>query len=233
MPRRPAAPEDVLVTWNTYGNNAALATGFRRSIICEEAYIRRVKGERHFAIGLNGHNGQGDNPIGAAERWHGWNISVAPWRDRGGHILVCGQRGFGYNQMAMPDDWPDRVYARLRAVTDRPIWYRPHPKRRRRMPTAPYDRIVDYAEPLAVHLASCWAVVVYTSNAATDALLSGVPAFYDGPDLITAAAAQPEIAAIEAPRRGDRQAAFTRIAWSQWSVPEIIRGDPFARLLAT
>lgn len=230
MPDTPG-PDDVLVSWNTYGNNETLGRMVRRHMVAEEAYIREIAGERFFALGLGGHNGNGMHPIGGPARWRAWKIPVAPWRRRGDHILVCGQRGFGYNAMAMPDGWPDRVFSQLRRHTDRPIWFRPHPKRRRRMPIVAYDRVVDFGEPLAAHLKECWAVVVFTSNAATEALLAGVPAFYCGPTIVTHAAAVPGFETLENPSYPDRLPAFTRLSWSQYSVSEIDSGWAITTLL--
>jgi len=230
VPDAPAAG-DVLVSWNSYGNNERLGKLVGRHIVCEEAYVREIGGERYFALGLGGHNGNGRHHIGDAERWNDWKISVNPWRRCGTHILVCGQRGFGYNAMAMPDDWPDRVLPEIRRRTDRPVWFRPHPKRRRRMPSVAYDRVVDFTEPLAAHLKVCWAAVVFTSNAATEALLAGIPAFYCGPNIVTRGAAEAGLEKLESPSFPDRMPAFTRLAWSQFSMSEIGCGWAIKALL--
>lgn len=230
-------PGDILVSWNTYGNNEQAGQRVRDAggihIVAEEAYIRRIHHEKYYALGVNGHNGNNQNRVGSHFRWRNWGIDLAPWHFGGEHILVCGQRGFGYNAMAMPDDWQDRVLPQLRHVTKRPIWFRPHPKRRRRMPTVRYDRTVDYEQPIQDHLENCWAVVVYTSNAATDALLAGVPAFYCGPNLITSAAVKHGLMEIENPLRdqAQRYKAMCRIAWSQFSAQEIQGGWPIEHLV--
>ena len=170
--------DDVLVTWNSHGRTEALSAQFKaagaRHIVCEEAYFRRVNGEKHIALALWGHNGSGTWKPGGPGRFARFGIDPAPWRRDGDHVLVCGQRGFGYNAMAMPNAWPDDVHDRLRQATKRPIWFRPHPKRRRKMPTAAYDRVLNHEEPLVDHLRGAWAVVVWSSNAATVALRHGV-----------------------------------------------------------
>ncbi len=229
------APGDILITWNLYGARAQAARRFERLggrvVVCEEGFIRRINGESYFQMALGGHNGSGTWPRGGGERWDGWDIEIAPWRAQGDHILVCGQRGFGYSDMAMPEKWPDMMHARLSALTPRPLWYRPHPKRRRRWTKAQYDRVLDFRAPLSAHLRDAWAVVVYTSNAATEALLSGVPAFFDGPHLVTEGAAQPGVDHIECPALAGRLPALRRMAWAQWSMGEIARGDPFVHLM--
>lgn len=226
-------PEDVLVTWNAYGNNAETMKRFRRTVVCEEGYIRHAPGcpHRYFALALNGHNGSGRWPVGDMSRLDALGIDFKPWRGNGNHILVCGQRGFGYNAMAMPDTWPDRIYDRLRAMTKRPLWYRPHHKRARRPTQKTYDRVCSHEEPLRQHLVNCWAVVVYTSNAATEALIDGVPAFYDGPHIVTEGASIKGVEAVDHPRYRDRAPAFIKLSWAQWNLEEIRAGAPFARLL--
>lgn len=91
--------------------------------------------------------------------------------------------------------------------------------------------MLDFDEPLSAHLLNAWAMVVHTSNAATEALIAGVPAFFDGPHLVTEGAAQQGIEGIERPALPDRLPALQRLAWAQWSMREITRGDPFAHLL--
>ncbi len=224
-------PGDILLTWNLYAGPAAQAQKFKAAgadvVVCEESYIRVIGGEKYFALGRGGHNGSGPAPAVRPYRWASWNIPHAPWRTGGAHILVCGQRGFGYNDMAMPDSWPGDVYKRLRKVTDRPLWFRAHPKRRRREASAPYDRTLDYNEDFSCHLTGAWALVVYSSNCATAALLAGIPVFYEAPHIVTKQACRRGIAALGAPYLGDRAAAFNRLAVSQWSVTEIRSGEPF------
>ena len=228
---------DVLVTWNSYGRNGEVSQRFKkfgaRHIVCEEAYFRRVNGEPCFALALWGHNGSGAWQPGGPERWAGFAVPLDPWREGGGHILVCGQRGFGYNAMAMPNSWPDDVYARLRLETARPLWFRPHPKRRRQMPSVGYDRVLDFEQPLDTHLANAWAVVVWSSNVATAALRQGIPAFYEAPHIVTQGAAQKGISGLESPNRSEvaRRRAFESLAWAQWSMAEIRAGEAARHLL--
>ena len=227
--------DDVLVTWNSHGRAEALSAQFKaagaRHIVCEEAYFRRVNGEKHIALALWGHNGSGTWKPGGPGRFARFGIDPAPWRRDGDHVLVCGQRGFGYNAMA--NAWPDDVHDRLRQATKRPIWFRPHPKRRRKMPTAAYDRVLNHEEPLVDHLRGAWAVVVWSSNAATVALRHGVPAFHEAPHIVAEGAAPKGLARLERPKRSNtaRRRAFEDLAWAQWSLSEIGAGEAARHLL--
>jgi hypothetical protein len=231
----PVGKDDLILGWNAYGPTYQAmrdhgANG-ARALVFEESYVRRIDGQKYFALAVGGHNGFGTWRIGGPERWRSWNVPVEPWRATGDHILVCGQRGFGYNAMAMPADWPDTVFERLREITDRPLWFRAHPKRRARMPSVRYDRMLDWNEPIAAHLDNAWACVVYTSNSATDALIHGVPAFCDGPAIVSEPATERGIAGIETPSHRDREDGFVRLSWAQWSVAELESGAAFRWLL--
>ena len=227
--------DDLVLTWNAYGPSYDATRRFIAAggdaLVFEEAYIRNIGGEKYFACALGGHNGFGRWRVGSPERWQSWDIPVAPWREDGDHILVCGQRGFGYNAMAMPNTWPDDIARELRSATDRPLWYRPHPTRRAVMPKGGYDRVLDFDEPIAGHLADAWAVVVFTSNAATDALLAGIPAIFCGPAIVARQAARRGIAVVEKPFMGDRAPAFVELSWAQWSTREFEDGTAFGKLL--
>jgi hypothetical protein len=227
---QPIERSDVLVIWNRYGGWGELADRFdaagARVIVCENGYVGQT-----VAMSLDYHNGRGRHPIGDGSRWDAMGVQVQPWRGGGRHILVCGQRGIGYGGIGHAEDWASGVIHRLSGTTSRPILFRPHPKGQRR-PRYPNAESVDCRAPLAEHLADCWAIVVWTSNAATAALIAGVPVFYEGPALITGKAALKGIDLIATPLRGDRRQAFIDLSWGQWSAEEIAAGAPFRRLLA-
>jgi len=221
----PRSPDDVLVTWTVHrGSKEMAARAFEaaggRVVVCEEAYFREVRGERHFAIALHDHNGAGRWRVGGPERWRAFGIAVQPWRGSGRHIVVREQRGIGSERMASPPFWHDQVMARLRALTGRPIVLRKHPKTAPEQPT------------LAEALMDVHAVVTWASSIAAQALVLGVPVFYEAPRIVCAGACNKGLEGIETPARPDRLPALERLAWAQWSMREIARGDPFRHLLS-
>jgi len=221
----PRSPDDVLVTWTVHrGAKELAARAFEaaggRAVVCEEAYLREVLGERHFAIALHDHNGGGRWRCGGPERWESFGIEVRPWQSHGEHILVREQRGIGSARMASPPFWHDQAIARLRSITKRPIKLRRHPK------TAPDQ------PPLAEALKGVHAVVTWASSIAAQALVLGVPVFYEAPRIVCANACNRGLEKIETPAKPDRLPALERLCWAQWSVSEIARGDPFRVLLA-
>lgn len=221
-----ARPEraDVLVTWNRHRpdvQRAALACTARggRVVVCEEAYTRRLVEGAHFAMALDGHNGAGRWFPDGPERWRRLGVTLAPWTRRGRHVLVCASRGLGAPELRQPAGWAEDLCRRLERLTRRPIRLRRHPGKG------------CGQEPLERDLEGAWAVVVWGSNAATQALVAGIPVFFEGPAIITAGAAERGITGIEMPARPPRQPVFERLAWAQWRLDEIARGDPYRHLL--
>ncbi len=222
----PRAPGDILVTWTVRrGHKERAARAFEaaggRVLVCEEAYFRVVNGERHFALALHDHNGAGTWPRGGPERWESFGIELKPWRGNGHHIVVREQRGIGSSKMASPPLWHDEATRRLKALTDRPIVFRAHPKSRMYLETAARQPTLEDA------LRGAHAVVTWASGIAARALVAGVPVFYEAPAIVCAGACARGIESIERPRRPDRLPALERLAWAQWSVSEIARGLPF------
>ena len=215
---------DVLVTWNLHRPDvqrqaAACEARGGAVVVCEEAYTRRLVPEKHMAVALHGHNGSGSWYPGGPERWRRLGLEIAPWRRDGEAILVCASRGMGSPLMREPRGWADKVCRRLQAMTRRPLRLRRHPGKQ------------AANHPLVRDLAGVWAVVVWASNCATEALLAGVPVFYAAPHIITAGAAEHGLDGIERPAYPDRLPVFERLAWAQWSLEEVAAGEPFRHLL--
>lgn len=114
------------------------------------------------------------------DRANAIGIRIEPWRKGGEHILLCGMsqkcaefEGYKFEQ------WERDAVKKIRAVTDRPIWYRPKPNKHGAY--APIDgttfrpsrRLSDITDALT----DAWAIVSHHSNAGIDAIVHGVPCF--------------------------------------------------------
>lgn len=210
------AKEDTARAFEAEGGNV---------VVCEEGYLRHIKGEPAFAMALHDHNGAGSWRAGGPERWDSFGIDLKPWRKQGTHILVAEQRGIGSFRMASPPLWHDDAVARIKRITTRPMRFRAHPKSRL------YPDSARTQGPLEAALAGAHAVVTWAGSIAVQALIQGVPVFYEAPDLICAGACTRGIAAIETPPCPDRRPALERLAWAQWRLSEIETGAPFDWLL--
>ena len=91
---------------------------------------------------------------------------MAPWRPHGEHVLVCPPEP-GHAAMLGVDSaaWLQLVLGALAVHTSRPVRVRPR----------------NCPEPMAQDLQGCWCLVTWTSNAAVDAILAGIPAICTGP----------------------------------------------------
>lgn len=221
----PLGKGSLLMTWNLHGveeyaKNLAQAGG--TVIVVENPYVKYDKeGNEYLAMARNGHNGSGFHPTGGTERLEKLGYNPKPWAQGGYHILVCDQRGIGSSTMRSPLNWGTKEVVELRKKTSRAITLRPHP-----------GRVLPGSNPpLKEQLRGAHAVVVWASNVATEALLEGVPVFYEAPHITLAKASKKGIAEIENPWKGDRTEAFVNLSWSQWNLKEISSGDAIKRLI--
>ena len=232
--RRPD-PDDMLVCWNRYDYAEVQAQHFERhgaavviaenGIIgaTENAYAKQYDpaGHQLYVLSLDFHNGPGRWPVGEPGRWRQHGITVKPWREDGEHILVLPQRGFGPAAVAPPKGWLDATLARLRKLTHRPVRVRPHPGNE------------PAVKPLEADLDGCWCAVTWGSGAAIKALCAGIPIYSDWPMWIGFPGALPldQIGRDVMPTDVSRETMLNRLAWCQWTVPEIASGLPFLRLM--
>ena len=221
-PKANPEPGDVLVTWNRNRHNDEHAKRYERAgarvIIAENGYVGRDNNDHIlFAMALSHHAGAGTWKEGPEDRWAPLGIEMQPWRTKGKEIVILPQRGIGEPGIAMPQGWAEDVANRLRQQTSRPVRIRPHPGK-------------DKTDP-GPDLKNAWAAVTWASGAGIKAILAGVPVFHEMPTWIGGLAARYGINDVENPYLGDRIPMLRRLAWSQWTLEEVRRGDPFRWLL--
>lgn len=212
------AVPDVTIAWGGR-NPSPPASG--RMIVAENGYLPGAGGP-YVALALDGHNGAGRWPRGSSERFKRLGVDFRPWRQDGGHVLVCPSRGIG--MQPTPEDWTERTVAALRKFTKREIRVRPHPGNWKRLPEHPNVS-------LARDLEGAWACVIWASTAGVQALIQGVPVIYTAPNWICAGAASNRLADIENPPMPERLPVFERLASAQWTLPEIESGEAFKAVL--
>lgn len=236
---RPGHPEfDVAIFYGLAGGLARLLADYRDSgrqaVYVDLGYWGRRKLSRwdgHHKLALNSRHPTAyfqRNPKGPT-RFRQFRIEIAPWRKRGRHILLIGMsakaaaaEGFA------PEEWERDTVRQLRALTDRRIIYRPKPNWDGAKPIegTEWGRA---PELLRDALVGCHAVVTHHSNAAVDALLAGVPCVC--PDGVASLLSAHQLADIENPPTPDgREQWAWDLAWTQWSVEEIERGDAWRYL---
>lgn len=227
--------DTLLVIWNRYGQTHELAkhveAGGGRVLVAENGYLGAggsapkfdvhpggPRPHHYYSLSEGWHNGRGAWRAGGAERFAALGVELKPWRTSGGHILVCPNRSFGVPPQVMPEGWAEACAARLRKQTDRPVRVRNHPGN-------------DQPQrPLALDLEGAWAVFIWSSGAGVHALAEGVPTFCEAPYWILKNAAAS--GSVEQAIITEREPAFQRMAWAQWTLREIETGEPFRCLLS-
>lgn len=226
LPTKGLSKLDLLVLWNRGGRFERMALDFEKAggscIILENGYAASA-GTKTYALALFDHNGNGWSPVGSIRRWNRLNVRVSDWRKAGSEILICRQRGIGSRSMAQPYGWTERVQRDIKKVTDHPVRVREHPAvlahRRLECPRFEEDTRDAYC------------IVTFSSGAANDAIINGIPVFYLAPHIIMEDAAKHGLDDLENPFLGCREAAFAKLAWAQWTCEELSTGEPFNYLI--
>lgn len=209
---------DLLVIWNRYGIGDNMAKRFEKQgkpvIVVENGYVGHDKNGRHlFAMALNYHNGAGKYPEPEYDRWSKLNIELQSWvKHENDEIIVLPQRGIGPEGVAMPSAWLQDIKCRYHSEK---LFIRPHPGNK---PCEPIEHCIRYFK----------AAITWGSGAAIKSIIAGVPVCYGMTSWIGRTAASTDIDNLYT---GDRLSMLQRLSWAQWTVDEIIQGDPIRRLV--
>ncbi len=218
---------DVLIIWNRLRMSDAsvkLAMSCGAAVIvAENGYAGKDHtGWQSYALALDGHNGSGRwyAPKGDDSRLKRLQLDLKPFREETGRkVVIAAQRGIGSNLMRSPQGFAEKTFHELQAVGFEP-YIRPHPGNE-----PPKTRLMDDLEGAS-------ALVTWSSNAATEALINGVPTYFAAPAMVTSPGAR-----MYSPTLGKgnydhlRYEGLIRMSWAQAFVDEIVTGEPFERLL--
>lgn len=206
----------------------------RRAIYIDLGYWGRRKRTRYdgfHKISLNNRHPTAyfQHRQHSSHRFEQFRVKVQPWRGPAEHILLAGMsakaaaaEGFA------PEEWERAAVAELRRWTDRPIVYRPKPNWPGCRPIAGTRMQKDVE--LDAALLNCHAVVTHHSNVAVEALLAGVPCICPGG--VASVLSAHEMSEIENLRMPDgREQWAADIAWTQWSMDEMVGGSAFRYML--
>lgn len=164
---------------------------------------------RFYRVTRNGyqHDGRGEYP---ADRFRHFGRWIYPWRRTGSHVLVCPNSAVYFGLHGLDADvWLRDVVATLRAHTDREIRV----------------RFKGADGPIGPDLIDAWAVVVFSSAAALDALIVGVPVFVLAPWAAPARMGLADLTQIERPSYpDDREPFLFSLAAHQWTLSEMVQG---------
>ena len=234
---------DVNVIWSVLFNgrmagNKAVWEQQKPTIVLEVGGIKRGT---TWKVGLNGINRDAYfGPSGnSSDRVRLLGLQVKPWKYDGEHILIAGQhdKSLQWKDMPAMATWVHDTITFIRAQTDRPIIFRPHP--RCPLPAIEHDfKHVKRQEPLQIkgsyddfdmQFDNIWATVSWSSNPAIHSIIDGVPAF-TGPSSLAFDVAEQNLRNIENPLYGDRTQWLNDYAHTEYTIEEISKGIPLKNL---
>ncbi len=176
----------------------------------DNSFFDKTRGT-HFRIAKNRiqHDGQGQSN---GERFKSLALEIKPWRNTGEHIVVCPQSDSFMREVAeYSGDWLSDVVATMALVTNR------------RFAIRNWDRDkLKLQATLNRDLIGAWILVTYSSTAAIQALLQGVPVSAIGG---AASWAGTDPLGIETPfYPEDRERFFGVLADNQFTIEEMKSG---------
>ena len=234
---------DVNVIWSVLFNgrmagNKAVWEQQKPTIVLEVGGIKRGT---TWKVGLNGINRDAYfGPSGnSSDRVRLLGLQVKPWNYDGEYILVCGQhdKSLQWKDMPSMSTWVHDTITFIRAQTDRPIIFRPHP----RCPLTAIEhdfkgvkrqdpkQIKDTYDDFDMQFNNIWATVSWSSNPGIHSIINGVPAF-TGPSSLAFDVAEQNLRNIENPLYGDRTQWLNDYAHTEYTIGEISQGIPLKHL---
>jgi hypothetical protein len=159
-------------------------------------------------------------------RFKSLGIKIEPWRSPGRNILLVApsDKACRYYKTTL-DQWIDSTVSTIKKFTDRPVVVRSKVKNRQERNTQN-----TFAEALEDDV---FAVVVLNSNAATEAILKGVPAFCLANDHAAAAVSKNNLEEIETPARPNndlRHKWACHLSYGQFHLTELQNGSALKKL---
>lgn len=195
-----------------------------------------------WKVGINGINadanfGQNGNDSSRADAL---GLKLQPWTDKqDGHILICTQHDKSEQWRDQPgiSTWVLETIEHIRTQTDRKIIVRPHPRCKlagiehefQNVSLQKPQYIEGTYDDFDLDLTNTYAVVNWSSNPGTQAVIEGVPVYVSRHSL-SYGVGNPIYGDYNNPSKPDRQQWLNDLAYTEWSVPEISQGIQLKRL---
>lgn len=224
---------DLIVLWGVRNKRKILdakAMGINY-LVLERGYIGDR--EEYTSCGFNGLNGHANfvNKGLGDLRSKQFQYLMQPFQEkRGNYILIMGQME---NDASVRDIgwkcWLENTYNELKTITDRPIYFRPHPLAGEQSIPEGLE-IIQGDLHYVVKKAHC--VVTLNSNSAVDTILAGVPCTTVNKGSMAYDITSHDLRAVINPIFKDRQQWLNELAFCQWNIEEIQGGSAWAHLKA-
>lgn len=191
----------AVITWNDYGRSSKYAHHVRTHggvhLSVENSFtagLRKKHTPRLCAVSLGAHHYINENFTNNLIKLRGTDNLYKLLEDKikrptatsDAPVLVCGQRGGNYSNLAMPDSWPEKIISSLIAGGCKEILFKPHPDANehtyRHLKTT-YRAVKIVSMPLAALFRNVPISVVHTwsSSASTVSVYHGIKTVVHGP----------------------------------------------------
>ncbi len=157
---------------------------------------------------------------------------------RNGHIIYAGssQKYNDFHKLGDGTILAQKVFRRLRGLTQRQLVYRPKPGDRNARPVMS-AMLSTKAQSMEEALKGCHAVITYGASAVMDAIISGVPAIVLGEAIAKPVAqlsmeSETDIEEPRFPHESERFQWLTSLAYCQWTTKEMASGEAWNFLRA-
>ena len=243
---------DIHVIWSVlwYGrmapNKAVWDEAQRQGKPVVVLEVGGIKRGTTWKVGLNGINRAANfGPIGNDEsRVRKLGLTLKPWKynNEYGDIIIACQHAHSHqwrNQKSV-QTWVYDSIDLLRQHTNRKIIVRPHP--RSPIPGIQHEfknvilqvpsQIPQTYDDFDFDPSDAYAVINWSSNPATQAVIQGIPVFV-GPDSLAYDVGCTNLASINGPVMPDRTQWLNDIAYTEWTLEEIEQGIPLKRLTSS
>ncbi len=189
-----------------------------------------------WKVGINGINKDATFPKGNnnSDRATQFGLELKPWNTDGSKIVICTQHDKSEQWTNMPtiNQWVGNMVNDIRAYTDKEIIIRPHPRCKINIPGVTVQapkQIPGTYDDFDLEFDDVYAVVNWSSNPATQAVMAGIPV-YTGPSSLAWDVSIKDLQNINDPKLHDRTQWLNNLAYTEWSVPEISQGIPIKHL---
>lgn len=189
-----------------------------------------------WKVGINGINRDATFPNGNnnSDRAEQFGLKLKPWNTNGSKIVICTQHDKSEQWAGMPSiqQWTSDMINMIRIQTDKEIVVRPHPRCKINIPGVTVQtpkQILGTYDDFDLDFEDVYAVVNWSSNPATQAVMSGIPV-YTGPSSLAWDVSMKSLTNINNPDLPDRTQWLNNLAYTEWSVPEISQGIPIKHL---
>lgn len=220
------------IFWGYVETCQAIMRGYRdagkAAVYLDLAYWER---DTHYKVSVNDRHPTAyfQRVIHASDRRERFKVSTKPWQ-RGARILLAGMGAkAAWAERCEPvESWERNAIREIRAVTDRPILYRPKPSWSGARPIHE-PGVQYYSGKEKLRFDDLWAVVTHHSNVSVDGLACGVPAFvWFG---VSKPMGLQNLNSIDEPLYPvGREQWLNDIAYCQWSLDEMADGTCWRHL---